>query len=408
MLTGVSNRYHGINEDTPTQGELDVGWHSSAEKEPITGGSYHDIQINHTLLNDPDFTCGQRYQPGPAHALVEAGSIVTVTWCKSYPDDDLTYDAAFISLLMFAIFSTGGWGTNHRGGVFDYLAACNGDCDKSDRSLMQWFKIGELGMIEPHVIPHPQNDRWNAAPQDTTPADRHVGYWATDLLDDLSAGHAPDGWESPPDHTYMENSPWTIQIPQNIKPGKYILRTEIYALFGGTQLYPRCVNLEITGSGTEVPAGVPFPQLYNFSDPTATVWFQDNLSNWTLQGPALYSGAANPNPNLALGHKAPPGPDVAISASQAGSGSSSSTPSETPTTMTGTSGLSMSSAAEAQGIVASGTAYSSVTASSSPSPTPALTTGCPEPETTTVVETFTVTVRKRLAQLSNWCLDVIS
>ncbi len=253
-----------------------------------------------------------------------------------------------------------------------------------DRGQLEWFKIGELGLIEPGVIPHPENNRWNAGPQDKTPRDRNVGYWATDLLDDLSPGHGPDNWESGPDHTYMKDSPWTIQIPRNIKPGKYVLRTEIYAVFGGTQLYPRCINLDIVGNGTDVPAGVTGPNLYNFSDPSSTIKFQELHSNWTLQGPALYSEAASPNPNLALGNKSAPGSDVAPSKSQASNGTSS-TPSAYVSSMINTLKVSTASTVDAQSTAASSKAYSS------PSPTSG--TDC-EPETMTVTATATVTVRK--------------
>ena|ERR1700733_6378554 len=66
----------------------------------------------------------------------------------------------------------------------------------------------------------------------------------------------------------------SLQIPSDIKPGIYVIRTELLALHGnalspmkntlvsGPESYPYCFNVEITGSGTAVPDGVTFPGGY--------------------------------------------------------------------------------------------------------------------------------------------------
>jgi len=55
----------------------------------------------------------------------------------------------------------------------------------------------------------------------------------------------------------------TVQIPSDIKPGMYVLRTELLALHysntQGPQFYPHCFNIQILGSGTATPPGVKFP-----------------------------------------------------------------------------------------------------------------------------------------------------
>jgi lytic cellulose monooxygenase (C1-hydroxylating) len=70
----------------------------------------------------------------------------------------------------------------------------------------------------------------------------------------------------------------TFQLPSDIKPGLYILRTELLALHGnrmsstptvysGPQFYTHCFNVEISGTGNAVPEGVNFPGGYKRDDP---------------------------------------------------------------------------------------------------------------------------------------------
>ena len=69
----------------------------------------------------------------------------------------------------------------------------------------------------------------------------------------------------------------TMQIPSDLKPGTYILRTELLALhgnspmmasgpLGGPQFYPHCFNVEISGTGTSTPEGVTIPGAYKQKD----------------------------------------------------------------------------------------------------------------------------------------------
>jgi Auxiliary Activity family 9 (formerly GH61) len=63
----------------------------------------------------------------------------------------------------------------------------------------------------------------------------------------------------------------TFQLPSDIKPGMYILRTELvslhYATRTGAQFYPHCFNIEIRGPGTATPEGVKIPGAYSAKDP---------------------------------------------------------------------------------------------------------------------------------------------
>ena len=78
-----------------------------------------------------------------------------------------------------------------------------------------------------------------------------------------------------------QNNSWTATIPSDIKPGKYVVRHELIALqfaadgnpqgagtvTAGAQFYPICLNVEVTGTGTNTPAGVKFPGGYSPSEP---------------------------------------------------------------------------------------------------------------------------------------------
>jgi cellulase len=64
----------------------------------------------------------------------------------------------------------------------------------------------------------------------------------------------------------------TIQIPSDIKPGTYILRTDLLSLHGngridGPQFYTHCFNVEVLGDGTVSPPGVTFPGGYKANEP---------------------------------------------------------------------------------------------------------------------------------------------
>jgi cellulase len=72
----------------------------------------------------------------------------------------------------------------------------------------------------------------------------------------------------------------TFRLPSDIKPGTYVLRTELLALHGnsvagaanptngrGPQFYTHCFTIDVTGQGTVEPDGVKFPGAYKRDDP---------------------------------------------------------------------------------------------------------------------------------------------
>ncbi|KAL2006367.1 hypothetical protein VTN00DRAFT_10021 [Thermoascus crustaceus] len=176
----------------------------------------------------PDIICHKGAEPGAQSAKVAAGGTVELQWTA--------------------------WPESHKGPVIDYLAACDGDCSSVDKTALKFFKIDESGLID-----------GNGA-----------GTWASDTL-------------------IKNNNSWTVTIPSTIASGNYVLRHEIIALHSagnkdGAQNYPQCINLEVTGSGTENPAGTLGTALYTDTDPGLLVNIYQGLSNYSIPGPALYSG----------------------------------------------------------------------------------------------------------------------
>jgi cellulase len=80
-----------------------------------------------------------------------------------------------------------------------------------------------------------------------------------------------------------------FQLPSDIKPGMYILRTEIVALHSNQpppplkpspQFFTYCFNLKIEGDGTATPEGVTFPGGYNITDPGIKFDLYKPGDNW--------------------------------------------------------------------------------------------------------------------------------
>jgi len=94
-----------------------------------------------------------------------------------------------------------------------------------------------------------------------------------------------------------------LKIPSDIKPGTYILRTELLSLHGNgqtfnpglkglPQFYTHCYNIEVTGSGTATPAGVKFPGGYPKGDPGVgfILGNKARYASYPVPGPPVYKG----------------------------------------------------------------------------------------------------------------------
>ncbi|KAF2688778.1 lytic polysaccharide monooxygenase [Lentithecium fluviatile CBS 122367] len=151
------------------------------------------------------------------------------------------------------------WPDSHKGPVIDYLAKVD-DATKATSAELQFFKIDEAGY-------------------DGT-------QWAAEKLiaNDLT---------------------WSVKIPSNIAAGQYVLRHEIIALHSagqanGAQNYPKCVNIEVTGGGSETPTGITADQFYTPTDPGILVNIYGTISSYEIPGPALFDGASSGSDTSAI------------------------------------------------------------------------------------------------------------
>lgn len=71
--------------------------------------------------------------------------------------------------------------------MIDYMASCNGTCRGVDAEKLKFVKIAERGWID---------------------ASREEGYWASDVL-------------------LEDGSSWNVSVPEGLRSGEYVLRTEI-------------------------------------------------------------------------------------------------------------------------------------------------------------------------------------
>lgn len=148
------------------------------------------------------------------------------------------------------------WPEGHKGPVLDYLAPCpDGDCTNVDKTALRFVKIQEKGYDN--------------------------GEWATDAL-------------------MANNNTGVTILPSDIAPGKYVLRHEIIAHHSsfdrqGAQFYPQCVNLEITGTGTDdLSGGVSATEFYDWDHPGVLFNLYQPYDKYEIPGPKLHTSGGSP------------------------------------------------------------------------------------------------------------------
>jgi lytic cellulose monooxygenase (C1-hydroxylating) len=204
-----------------------------------------------TDVLDPSITCGLDAQPPELKAVARAGSEVSVQW------------SGIVRM--------------HQGPVMSYLGPLASPNQKPQQ--IKFFKVSDAGY------------------------DKSKRQWANEDL-------------------IKKNYTDTFKIPSDIKPGSYVLRTELLALHGnsmsseptlysGPQFYTHCFNVDITGSGTNVPEGVTFPGGYKRDDPGVKFRLmatQEARDNYVIPGPKPYVGK----------YEAPVGPKPVVEAKDTG------------------------------------------------------------------------------------------
>ncbi|PNH44709.1 hypothetical protein VD0004_g3023 [Verticillium dahliae] len=176
-----------------------------------------------------DIACHIKSAPGATTASVAAGGKVDFFWSD--------------------------WPESHFGPVFTYVANCGGDCSAADKATLEWVKIDEAGY-------NAETKTWAA----------------TDLI--------------------ANNNTWTTTVPATLAAGNYVFRHEIIAMHGagavnGAQNYPQCINIAVTGSGTDSPTGVVATKLYTAEDPGIHFEPYGDVSGYKIPGPALWTGGAS-------------------------------------------------------------------------------------------------------------------
>lgn len=112
------------------------------------------------------------------------------------------------------------------------------------------------------------------------------------------AESAYDGTEWAATKLIKDNFSWSIKVPASLAPGQYVLRHEILALHSagqanGAQSYPKCFNLEVTGSGTANPAGVTADTLYTPTDPGIVYnVYNGDHTKYPIPGPELFASTS--------------------------------------------------------------------------------------------------------------------
>ncbi|KAL9053289.1 MAG: hypothetical protein Q9162_004840 [Coniocarpon cinnabarinum] len=250
--------------------------------------------ISPSNYTGPDIICHLGATPGKSYVDAAAGDNVTFQWNT--------------------------WPESHHGPVITYLANCGGDCTTVDKTKLEFVKVDAVGLVTPG----------------------QTGTWATDNL-------------------IAANNSWTMTIPESIAPGNYVARHEIIALHSagqadGAQNYPQCINMKITGSGSESPAGTLGEKLYTPDEPGISINIYTDMTSYPMPGPTLWSGAGG-SAGGAAGGDAPAAPAPGSSASATGSSpasvSATATATAAPSAANGASSR-VSAAAGATGAPSSG------------------------------------------------------
>lgn len=229
---------HGIVTSVVARGKTYPGFDTRIGDEsskPTVGWKIPDDTNLGFILPDqyaaPDIICHKNAAPASESAVVEAGGSVELQWTT--------------------------WPDSHHGPVITYLANCHGSCETVDKTQLKFNKIEAVGLYSNSTTLY-------------TP-----GKYASDQL-------------------IQNGNKWTVTIPSTIARGNYVLRHEIIALHSaydpnGAQNYPQCINLEITGSGTDaLTSGTLGENLYKANEPGILISIYKDL-NYIIPGPLLYA-----------------------------------------------------------------------------------------------------------------------
>jgi hypothetical protein len=261
---------HGTVTGFTTDGKYNGGfqleyYYLEDQNQPVpdTAGWYAENLdngfIDGTGYQSADIICHKAGRPATSTATVAAGGTVDFHWSV--------------------------WPDSHIGPVITYVARCAGDCADADKTALEWVKIDEAGY------------------------DAATKTWVTTTM-------------------IANNNTHSVTVPASLAAGNYVFRHEIIALHGaeaanGAQNYPQCMNIAITGGGSDEPAGVLGTELYTSTDAGILFSPYSGFSEYPIPGPALYSGASSG------GGGSSPAPTTTKAAATSAAATSAAVPAET-------------------------------------------------------------------------------
>ncbi|KAF5391820.1 hypothetical protein D9757_001697 [Collybiopsis confluens] len=174
------------------------------------------------------------------------------------------------------------------GTVASYMARCTGStCANYDASQASWVKLAMFGIDKTETISDDLRETMKNKPEEYYPTAGTSGLWGM-------ARFVESG------------SSWTVNIPQGLANGHYIIRNELGAVHNpwnaqdatsGTQLYIGCVQLEVVNGGSlQLLQGTKAGSLYEPSGAFARYnVYEDNGKSFVDPGPALWvpTGVSN-------------------------------------------------------------------------------------------------------------------
>ncbi|KAJ8111573.1 hypothetical protein OPT61_g5864 [Boeremia exigua] len=180
-------------------------------------------------INKPDIIAHKDARPSPNTAEAPAGSDVTFHWHHEGSCGE----------------GEEGWDCSHHGWTATWMAPCNGDCSKVDKTKLEFFKIDQVALTS-----YPKGTRYaEGDPRGQT------GKWGTDII------------------FYDNGNAHTVTIPSEIPSGNYVLRTEVASIHNNgdvsqRQFWPQAFNIKVTGGADNkpVPKGVKGTEIYSPKD----------------------------------------------------------------------------------------------------------------------------------------------
>lgn len=227
--------------------------------------------------SSPSYLLPQDFNNNNKMACEEAAAAPGVA--KAKPGDQVTWfwEGATPELAN-AGYQSGSW-VHAMGPTITYIAACNGDCRNVNAADLDWVKIQYSGLNGGSIT-----DKLRSAMNSKPEPYRTSGVWAmAQLIED--------------------GSTYTHSIPQGLKNGGYILRSEIIAVHNplrdgdstsGPQSYVACAQIEIENGGdVSLSGGTKAGSLYEANGYLAKYSVFDSPGQFNEVGPQLFSGGSS-------------------------------------------------------------------------------------------------------------------